>query len=141
MLKIHHDGVEGPSTTKIKQGNPETKCLLPCISKIFVLLFIASKDNQIRKVGDRIIYPDFFIYTWVFNIMWSHDVLMIASQNISVNDIEQVVSLIASAVPDMIKGQLAPDSLSINQKLCKQCAKPVTIIHTYIYIVYIHMHI
>ena len=49
---------------------------------------------------------------------------MIASQNISVNDIEQVVSLIASAVPDMIKGQLVPDSLSINQKLYKQCAKP-----------------
>lgn len=66
---------------------------------------------------------------------------MIASQNISVNDIEQVVSLIASAVPDMIKGQLVPDSLSINQKLYKQCAKPVTIMHTYIYYIYIHMHI
>ena len=35
---------------------------------------------------------------------------MIASQNISVNNIEQVVSLIASAVPDVIKGQLVPDS-------------------------------
>ena len=40
---------------------------------------------------------------------------MIASQNISVNNIEQVVSLIASAVPDVIEGQLVPDSLSINQ--------------------------
>ena len=63
--------------------------------------------------------------------MWSHKTLMIASQNISVNDIEQVLSLIASAVPDVIKGQLVPDSLSINQKLCKQRAKPVTVIYQF----------
>ena len=65
---------------------------------------------------------------------------MIASQNISVNDVEQVVSLIASAVPDMMKGQVVPDSLSISQKLCKQCAKPVIPIYIYFFL-YIHMHI
>ena len=62
---------------------------------------------------------------------------MIASQNISVNDVEQVVSLIASAVPDMMKGQVVPDSLSISQKLRKQCAKPVIPIYIYIFYIYI----